>query len=238
MLKSPFGAFFWFIALAARPVTATRIAGRFYIGRYTMRYLPLFSIVLFMLAACTTPGRSQAPDSGTRVTQAVASPFSDLNLVREKIPPVLIEAQKTPYLPPANLTCAVLADEVRKLDEALGPDLDVLLSPLKPNLLERGANAVEDAVFDALKGAAEGVMPFRRWVRKLSGAERYSREVAAAIAAGIVRRSFLKGIGQNLGCLPPAAPILQEESPEEPQDFLSLQAIQPGWPRPANTVTS
>jgi len=190
-----------------------------------MRHLPLFSIVLFMLAACTVPGRSQAPGPGTRVAQAVASPLNDLNLVREMIPTVLVEAQKNPYRPPANLTCAGLADEVRELDVALGPDLDVPPLPEDPDLLERGTNAVGDAAFDALKGAVEGVVPFRRWVRKLSGAERYSKEVAAAIAAGIVRRSFLKGIGQNLGCQPPAAPARQEEPQEEAYDFMALQAI-------------
>jgi len=192
-----------------------------------MRYPPVYPILLFVLAACTTPGRSKAPDPGTRVAQAVASPLSDLNLLRELIPPVLIEAQKGPYLPPAILTCAGLADEVRELDVALGPDLDVPPPPENSNLLERGTNAVGDAAFDALKGAAESVVPFRHWVRKLSGAERYSKEIAAAIAAGIVRRSFLKGIGQNLGCQPPAAPIRQEDRP----DFLSLQAFQPGRPR-------
>ena len=32
-------------------------------------------------------------------------------------------------------------------------------------------------------------------------------EVAAAIAAGSVRRAFLKGVGQTLGCAAPAAPL-------------------------------
>jgi hypothetical protein len=37
-------------------------------------------------------------------------------------------------------------------------------------------------------------------VRKLSGAERYSKQVAAAIAAGTVRRAFLKGMAQASAC--------------------------------------
>ena len=41
---------------------------------------------------------------------------------------------------------------------------------------------------------------------KLSGAERYSREVAAAIAAGTIRRAYLKGVGASTGCAAPAAP--------------------------------
>ena len=57
-----------------------------------------------------------------------------------------------------------------------------------------------------MRDAAEGVVPFRGWVRKLSGADRYSREVAAAIAAGTIRRGFLKGLGAAAACSPPAAP--------------------------------
>jgi hypothetical protein len=48
---------------------------------------------------------------------------------------------------------------------------------------------------------------FRGWVRKLSGAERYSKQVAAAIAAGSIRRAFLKGLGQAAACPVPATPL-------------------------------
>lgn len=43
-------------------------------------------------------------------------------------------------------------------------------------------------------------------MRKLTGAERYAKEVSAAIAAGTIRRAYLKGIGQAAGCAAPAAP--------------------------------
>ena len=36
----------------------------------------------------------------------------------------------------------------------------------------------------------------RSWVRKLTGAEKYSREVEASITAGTIRRSYLKGLGR------------------------------------------
>ena len=57
-----------------------------------------------------------------------------------------------------------------------------------------------------MRGAAADVIPFRGWVRRLTGAERYSREVAAAIAAGTIRRAYLKGLGAAAGCSAPAAP--------------------------------
>ena len=36
-------------------------------------------------------------------------------------------------------------------------------------------------------------MPFRGWLRKLSGAERQERRVAAAVEAGEARRAYLRG---------------------------------------------
>ena len=58
----------------------------------------------------------------------------------------------------------------------------------------------------AVRNTTEGVIPFRGWVRKLTGAERYSRKVSAAIAAGAIRRAYLTGLGQAAGCEAPAAP--------------------------------
>ena len=56
------------------------------------------------------------------------------------------------------------------------------------------------AAVGALQRTAEGVIPFRGWIRKLSGAERHSRQVAAAITAGGVRRAFLKGVRASRSC--------------------------------------
>jgi predicted small secreted protein len=151
------------------------------------------------LAAC-------ASTSPKDVSQAATTPLSDLNLVRADIPPVLAAAQKAPYAAPADKSCAALASEVQALDAALGADLDTPATPSNPSLVERGTGAAGDAAVGAVRGAAEGVIPFRGWVRKLTGAERYSREVAAAIAAGTIRRAYLKGLGQAVACAAPAAP--------------------------------
>lgn len=132
------------------------------------------------LAACASK-----PQDG--VQKAAMTPLSDLNLVRAEIPAVLQAARQTPYGAPAN--CAAAAQNLAELDAVLGADLDSPPDPDKPSLLERGG----DAAGKALQNAAEGVIPFRGWVRKLSGAERYERNVAAAITAGGVRRAFLKG---------------------------------------------
>ena len=61
--------------------------------------------------------------------------------------------------------------------------------------------AVGNAAVGALQKTVEGAIPFRGWVRKLTGAERYSRKVAAAITAGSIRRAFLKGVAAADGCV-------------------------------------
>lgn len=158
-------------------------------------------------STATEPEASEKPAAGSKqFSDAATTPLSDLNLLREEIPAVLIAAQKGPYLVPLKASCEVLAANVRALDEALEPDLDAPVLASDAGLAERGADAVGQAAVGALRSAAEGVIPFRGWIRKLTGAERYAREVAAAIAAGTVRRAFLKGLGQAQGCLAPAAP--------------------------------
>ncbi len=146
---------------------------------------PALTLAL-LLSACASP--VVAP-----VTEAATTPLSDLNLVRASIPPVLTDAQKRPYAVPQDTTCGALAAEVKSLDEVLGPDLDAPSTAANPGLIERGVTLASDEAVGAVRGAAEGVMPYRKWVRKLTGAERYSRDVAAAIAAGTVRRAYLKG---------------------------------------------
>lgn len=160
------------------------------------------------LAGCASPDTPRsAAKEGVQMQKAIEAPLVDLNLVQQTIPPVLQAAIKAPDALPSRRACADLVDEVRALDDALGADLDTLPTAANPGLLERGTNLVGDAANGALQGAAESVIPFRGWIRKLDGAERHSKEVAAAIAAGSVRRAFLKGVGQTLGCEAPAAPM-------------------------------
>jgi hypothetical protein len=188
-----------------------------------MKTLLSLTAALALLAGCatrTTPApvddTAASPDTSkpgaaeTAVGQAVTSPLSDFNLVQAPVPPVLREAQKAPYAMPADAGCDSLAGHVRALDDVLGADLDVPATPGNPSLVERSGKEVGNAAAGALKSAAEGIVPFRGWVRKLSGAERYSKDVAAAIVAGTVRRAYLKGVGEARGCVAPAAPAHTE----------------------------
>ena len=147
----------------------------------------------FSLAGCAAPRKS-------RVLDAATTPLSDLNLIRTAIPAVLVEAEKKPYLLRSDQSCDSLLVEIRALDEVLGPDFDTPAPASSPDRIERGTKMVEDAAMGAVTDTAADVVPFRHWVRKLTGAEKHSKHVAAAIAAGTVRRAFLKGWSVARGC--------------------------------------
>lgn len=157
-----------------------------------IRRVCIFIIISLTLMACTTQKQSG-------VVGAAAAPLTDLNLVREKIPEVLVEAQKAPYAVPLDQSCSSLDMSISALDEVLGLDLDAPDSD-DPTMIERGSKSAGKAMVGTLRRTLEGVIPFRGWVRKLSGAERYSKQVAQSIASGVVRRSFLKGYRASKEC--------------------------------------
>ncbi|WP_205833102.1 hypothetical protein [Azohydromonas caseinilytica] len=159
-------------------------------------------------ATTTAPGTDAAPKVVQGLGAAVTSPLSDFNLIRARIPPILLAAREAPYRLPPERGCAALAAEIDAHDQALGPDLDAPDSADRPSLLERGADMAGSAALNAVQGAVSGAIPFRGWVRKLTGAERRDRRVAAAVNAGSLRRAFLKGLARAQGCAPaPAAPL-------------------------------
>jgi len=166
--------------------------------RQTTRHtLAVLMVANALLAGC-------ASTDASRATDAVTAPLNDLNLVQAEIPSKLLAVQKQPYLVPPGHTCGSLAFEVKELDDVLGPDLDAPPGVVETGLLARGADEVKGAAFGALRSTTEGLIPFRGWVRKLTGAERYSKQVQAAIAAGTVRRAFLKGLMASTGCTAPS----------------------------------
>jgi hypothetical protein len=151
------------------------------------------------------PGRIQTTDQANRenLVGAASSPLRDMNVVRTKIPPVLLDALADPYARPPSRSCKDLAGLIVPLTLALGPDLDAILAEVR----QTGEQMVGDQVMGMAVGAAQDLIPLRSWVRRLTGAERHDRLVRSAITAGVVRRAYLKGLGQAGGCPAPAAPL-------------------------------
>lgn len=152
-----------------------------------------------------------------RVGGAVLTPLGDLNVVRSEIPPILLEAvDQGAYHPPQVRSCEHIAEQIVLLNAALGSDLDAPKGGDVASWLARGSDFAEDSGVGMVRRTVEGVVPFRSWLRKLSGAERHSRRVSQAIVTGGIRRAFLKGIGAQLGCPPPAAPLSVAAPPPAP----------------------
>ncbi|WP_333586406.1 hypothetical protein [Phenylobacterium sp.] len=187
----------------------------------------LLAALALALAGCTTTRADGSPRVQTtseanreNLQGAVAAPLRDVNLLRTKIPPILLEAQADPYRRPQPLTCQAIVDQLLPLNEALGADLDEDARD-EDDLLTRG----QTTALGAVAGLTQDVIPFRGWVRRLSGAEQHDRLVQSAIVAGGVRRGYLKGLGEAQRCPPPATPnhayvakpvIQQDLSPRYP----------------------
>jgi hypothetical protein len=196
-----------------------------------MRLSVLFVAPLFaLLAGCVSDqmnrdGSIQTTADANRssVGGAMMAPLRDVNVLRTKIPTPLLEALAEPYARPVDSGCAAIVAQVTALDEALGPDLDV--QKIEETRSKKMSKAAEKGAYGLVAGAAEGVIPFRGWVRKLTGAEKHDNLVGRAIAAGRVRRAYLKGLGESRGCNPPGTPAHLAETPEP-----ISQRIEPTYP--------
>lgn len=185
-----------------------------------MRFRPLLLAPVFALLAGCVSNRANEDGSIQTTAQAnrsgiggaITAPLRDVNVVRTKIPTPLLEALAEPYARPMDKGCAAIVAQVSALDEALGTDWDVQ-NPEKPRK-DRMVEQAESGAYGLMAGAAQGVIPFRGWVRKLTGAERHDKLVGNAIAAGRVRRAYLKGLGESRGCNPPGTPAHLAETPE------------------------
>src|SRR6185312_4527732 len=131
------------------------------------------------LGGCTTTRADGSPKVETTneanregIKGAAESPLRDLNVLRTKIPDVLLQAMADPYERPLSGHCPELIAELKPLNDALGSDLD---SPAaeQDGLLHKG----KTTALGFVAGAASDVIPFHGWVRKLSGAERHDRMV-------------------------------------------------------------
>jgi hypothetical protein len=151
----------------------------------------------------TTTAPLQTPGAYGRanVAHAAVAPLHDLNLTRQKIPQVLLAAMADPYARVPR-SCRAIFVRISDLTEALGPDFDEPGTPVDPTLKGKtGPMALA-----LVHGAAENVLPFHGFVSTLTGAERHDALVLQALNAGSVRRAYLKGVGESIGCHPPDAP--------------------------------
>ena len=157
---------------------------------------------LAVLAATATPASAQrraVTDPEASVADVALTPLTDLNLARDPIPPVLMQARVAPYARGGIAGCADILREVANLDAVLGDDFDT--SPPQDRDL---------SVTNLAQRVVGSFIPFRGIIREISGANAREYEWREAIAAGLMRRAYLKGIGQEMQCPYPASPATPE----------------------------
>jgi hypothetical protein len=172
-----------------------------------MRALLLAALALLFAA----PALAAAPDRGEverkdSFRDAATAPLEDLNLKQKGVPDVLARARSDPYDIEGLDRCEAIAEEIGRLDGALGRDLDEAPPPDGRTGGQRLGGQVKDLGVAGVRSETQGLLPFRGWIRKLTGAEAAQRKREAAIQAGRIRRGYLKGVGLRMNCAPPAAP--------------------------------
>lgn len=167
-----------------------------------MKSLNLAAAALAAIAAasCATrpEGEDQARDQQGGFLNAAATPLRDVGLIRPDIPD-LIENLTYPYeMQGLAEGCPAVLYEIGRLDAILGNES--YQPEAQRSLYTRGADAAGDYAVDSVADAAADLVPYRSWVRRLSGASGRDRKMAAAYALGEQRRTFLRGFGAALGC--------------------------------------
>ncbi|ALR19407.1 hypothetical protein ATN00_02890 [Sphingobium baderi] len=142
-------------------------------------------------------------DTLNKAGQIATQPVRDIGLDKDKIPEVLQRAVEYPYAPPASRTCKALNADMTELNGALGADF-VADRQENENRTGKIAEAVGRTIVNTL-------IPFRGLVREVSGAAPAERRLEAAVAAGIARRGYLRGMAVEKGCkitatVPPPPP--------------------------------
>ena len=154
------------------------------------------AITLAALAALgAAPAAAQVVGNDPDMGDAVLSPLEDVDLAQEGVDPALVAATADPYAHEDLATCNDIVAEIAEIDRVLGNDFDVATETNRELSPARIARTI-----------VRSFVPFRRIIREISGAEDRERRVEIAVTAGMVRRGYLKGLGQARGCDYPASP--------------------------------
>ncbi|GGD55101.1 hypothetical protein [Croceicoccus mobilis] len=163
----------------------------------TLRHtLGAVALAAFALAA---PAHAQEVDGNVRAEDIPLQPLRDLNIDQKDIPPLLVDIANHPYSSGGLVTCGDIEQAIADIDALVGPDVDTLNESTD---LQKGANSVGRIAGNFVGG----LIPFRGIVREISGANAHRRELRAMVAAALIRRGFLKGLGLQRECPWPARP--------------------------------
>ena len=143
----------------------------------------------------SVPVAAQVNQEEPDAVDVARTPLEDFNVDNEEIPEILTDAVEDPYDAEGLIACNHIVAEIAALDSVLGADFDIPQEERDRISMGRVAKTVVGSF-----------IPFRGLVREVSGANERRREVELAVTAGMVRRGYLKGMGEQRGCDYPARP--------------------------------
>ncbi|WHO38812.1 hypothetical protein PMI04_020110 [Sphingobium sp. AP49] len=150
------------------------------------------AMMLLLLGTSALAQDKKKDDTLDKAGDIASQPVRDVGLDKTETPPLLQKAVENPYAPPPSKTCKGLNASMGELNAVLGPDFTV------------GQAANEDRTGKIAEGVGKAVVnsliPFRGIVREVSGAAPAERRLRAAVAAGIARRAYLRGMAVEKGC--------------------------------------
>jgi hypothetical protein len=167
------------------------------------RTITAFAITAVLASTLPAAAQNQAADR-PRSTEKVAEdvvtqPAEDVGIDKKDIPENLLRIQDKPYSLAGIKTCAQIRSAIGDMDAVLGEDLDVPYEATRDEKRKDTAGKIGGLLVNS-------IIPFRGVIREISGAAAQERRYNAAVYAGVVRRSFLKGVGLQRGCKYPSAP--------------------------------
>ena len=177
-----------------------------------MRTLGKLAVVIAACVGVVACSTGRTADTRRGVSGAASIPLRDVGLVRPEIP-LLLRNLQYPYSTATLTDCAAVSQEISQLDGVLGPE-SYQPGPNR-NIWDRSGDFVEDQAIQAAESTASDLIPFRSWVRRISGASRAERDALRAVANGQQRRTFLRGYGASLGCpsiIPPPPPAARQRT--------------------------
>lgn len=163
----------------------------------------LHSFAKLLAAGAAIAALATAPASAQRMAgdrpdaeDVARTPLDTFNIDAAEIDPVLKAAARDPYNDEGVRTCNDIVARIAELDTVLGADFDIADKTEEDRI---STGRVAQSVIGSF-------IPFRGIIREISGANERERTVQFAYTAGMVRRAYLKGLGQGRGCDYPARP--------------------------------
>jgi hypothetical protein len=152
------------------------------------------TLLLALAIPAASAEEKKKEDTLDKAGEIASQPLRDVGVEKKNVEPVLQRAVDNPYATPKAPMCKAVLAELAQLNDVLGPDFGEE-QPGKENKVGKLAAAGGEMLVNSL-------IPFRGLVREVSGAAPSDRRHASAVAAGLARRGYLRGLADTRRCWP------------------------------------